>query len=1529
MPSDLKQRIQAATLKSLTARNRYNDQVTAQLTQALKQAEDEVARAILQYRSLGSLPDNKLAALKGLEKLQLELDDTMKRLKREQTLVFRKTTKDSFKLGIQQGIGELADAALPFYADLKPEGIDKLATKVFTIVDTNALDFMAQYNLTLAGDVHRELADGIKRTILNGVATGKGADDIVRDMGKVIVDKDSFRQAGSRVFSKAQYRMEMIARTEVLRAHNMGRLKFHERVGIQKLEWLAMEDERMCPVCGGLDGKTFPIDKFPQQPAHPHCRCTNIVAWPMTVCGSEMVAKAAAQASQGDACILPPHVLEGMADAQAKENAKLKSAFENGDIADLGSLTVKQLQTLAKQNGVAIARTKADFIKLLDLAEPGIDHGDLAGAALSAKLKEHKIGLLRTKEELVELLGLKQAELKQAKLLAAQMAKIPPAEGLEGMTAQQLKEMAKENGISLNMTKQETIELLDKLEPGVDHSGLMGKELAAAKQKHGIGILKNKQQLVEALQKKAGADMAESVKKKAVDEAKQKLILKQKTALEDAAKAVVVPDTPTGYKDFLDAIAKAEQAVSGGTDLPQELLAAHSKEIALKKQLFQDQVGKLKSAELKTLAKETKVQYWQWANKDELTTLFTETDPAKIKAVQASIDTKHAAWAEKHGGKKKTAPAKPATPKKEPPKPAPQPSPVKPPEAKIGKKGAEFATVDSAWQQKGLPSKFKKTGKAAVGGAHEKEFWTDENGDKWLFKPIGRKDDEFIAFGEEAAYKIGRLIDPHSIEVRTIQLNGRTGSIQKWRTDLRDDFDFRNILPQDLTTIELEQIQREHVVDWLIANHDGHSKQFIRARDGRVYGIDKGQAFKFLGQDKLSLDYHPNGVCGEEEPFYNKVFRAAKEGKVRVDPNATLRYIQEVEKIADEDYLDLLRPYAEGRFAKDPAGLRHFYDLALERKHNLRRDFEGYYADVLGDRGFRFDKLSAATGKKKLLSSAEETLVEEARKLGWQGKTLPFDSGDVEDQNALIFTESFKGKKRTVVKMKIRPDTDRRIDEVLRRYVQTAAGEKGQPLVEDSFFPTILDAVKNVNFHVGDGKYNRTKIDKALRLRKKLETLQKSADPKVKEMADHYLKWVKEIEESVDWDRATNGVFEQYLPKLDAQKPKEKPPFKVERGKVTHTKRRIGSGTITVEADDIDNRTLFNHNSRMQDGHQYTVTFEDGTRVRYRPWSDTNLYAQRGELEMILDGDATPGRVEAMLEKLEQLGIDTRVATAENAEQMYLEKLAYIRKTDKSADYKRLQKSLDDRNATTTERVQALRGYWQKELGVQDITQLSGYNPLGEYQAGFLDRDAKGGYRHQFRFDITEEDLEKQMKGYSLVHDLTNGESMSGFIDLIMENNGAMVSTVEKMRMGVAPGGMSPVADMQTGGASYFFTRIKKQPASDASPALYFKKQMLRRMDAISYDHDAYGKVIDDYVQRNRGASIDDWKRFSQRHGNETIFKYSVTLLDNIEFIVARSDNERREIIQSFTRRGIKKLPDGRKVEDIVHTPQSWSKRKQ
>jgi len=162
---------------------------------------------------------------------------------------------------------------------------------------------------------------------------------------------------------------------------------------------------------------------------------------------------------------------------------------------------VKQLQTLAKQNGISVARTKNDFIKLLDQVESGVHHGDLTGAALQAKIKQYNIAALRSKDELVSLLAEKQAAIKQAKALEEAAKNAAPQTDLSSLTVVQPKDMAKQHGVSLNLTKSEVIEMLDTLEPGVDHSGLTGKTLIAAKQKHGILPLKNEDQLVGASEK--------------------------------------------------------------------------------------------------------------------------------------------------------------------------------------------------------------------------------------------------------------------------------------------------------------------------------------------------------------------------------------------------------------------------------------------------------------------------------------------------------------------------------------------------------------------------------------------------------------------------------------------------------------------------------------------------------------------------------------------------------------------------------------------------------------------------------------------------------------------------------------------------------------------------------------------------------------------------------------------------------------------------------------------------------------------
>ena len=208
---------------------------------------------------------------------------------------------------------------------------------------------------------------------------------------------------------------------------------------------------------------------------------------------------------------------------------------------------------------------------------------------------------------------------------------------------------------------------------------------------------------------------------------------------------MVVPESPAGYADFLAAVKEAEAALAGGPALPSELLQGYAKELLLKKQIFHDQMAALKASALKDLAKETKVKHWQWANKDALVTLFTETDAAKVQAALDGIEHKHGVWLGKYGSKKKASPTKAPAPKpapaKVPPKPAPAaeapdtPAAPEPAASSVfTKKGTEFEAADAAWAEKAAtPGNFTCSGKAKVGGAHSKEFWTDESGDRSLF----------------------------------------------------------------------------------------------------------------------------------------------------------------------------------------------------------------------------------------------------------------------------------------------------------------------------------------------------------------------------------------------------------------------------------------------------------------------------------------------------------------------------------------------------------------------------------------------------------------------------------------------------------------------------------------------------------------------------------------------------------------------------------------------------------------------------
>lgn len=74
------------------------------------------------------------------------------------------------------------------------------------------------------------------------------------------------------------WRAKRLVRTIMTEASAEAELVALEDAGFSEYEYIATKDERTCPVCGRLDGRTFKLNKkqvginFP--PMHPNCRCT-------------------------------------------------------------------------------------------------------------------------------------------------------------------------------------------------------------------------------------------------------------------------------------------------------------------------------------------------------------------------------------------------------------------------------------------------------------------------------------------------------------------------------------------------------------------------------------------------------------------------------------------------------------------------------------------------------------------------------------------------------------------------------------------------------------------------------------------------------------------------------------------------------------------------------------------------------------------------------------------------------------------------------------------------------------------------------------------------------------------------------------------------------------------------------------------------------------------------------------------------------------------------------------------------------
>ena len=253
-------------------------------------------------------------------------------------------------------------------------------------------------------------------------------------------------------------------------------------------------------------------------------------------------------------------------------------------------------------------------------------------------------------------------------------------------------------------------------------------------------------------------------------------------------------------------------------------------------------------------------------------------------------------------------------------------------------------------------------------GSHGGKVYADPQG-QWLVKKPP-SDREFMVPLDQATANLQQHAGLESPETHAIPWRGGNataikmlppGTQQAWHKPPH----LAQVHPDDLLTL-----QKHQALDWLIANHDGHVGNFLRTPQGSLVGIDKGQAAKYYGRDRLDNTFHPNYYA--REPVYNNLWRefgAGKPGAMHDPRQGELgEFVKRLQDIPDHELKQMFRPYAEhaaeaGRLAKIkdkvPGGVDRkrglgpatippndpeaFLGAMVRRKNNLSDDLGAYY----------------------------------------------------------------------------------------------------------------------------------------------------------------------------------------------------------------------------------------------------------------------------------------------------------------------------------------------------------------------------------------------------------------------------------------------------------------------------------------------------------------------------------------------------------------------------------------------------------
>lgn len=193
-----------------------------------------------------------------------------------------KNSKKEF--GKSKGVNDIAAALIPDTSELKgligqliltfgteaiKDSIERNADdfKLPKISPDNAIRWLGERADYAADSVTLSLYDRAKEIIAGNLA------DDVTDLDKIKADIISTFK------DEKAYRVERIARTELITAYNKAAVEEYKESGlVEQIKWITAEDDRVDEECALNENKTVKIgESFPsgddQPPIHPNCRC--------------------------------------------------------------------------------------------------------------------------------------------------------------------------------------------------------------------------------------------------------------------------------------------------------------------------------------------------------------------------------------------------------------------------------------------------------------------------------------------------------------------------------------------------------------------------------------------------------------------------------------------------------------------------------------------------------------------------------------------------------------------------------------------------------------------------------------------------------------------------------------------------------------------------------------------------------------------------------------------------------------------------------------------------------------------------------------------------------------------------------------------------------------------------------------------------------------------------------------------------------------------------------------------------------